>query len=772
MPINVTCKCGQKFNAKDALAGKQVKCPVCKEPLTIPAAEKPAAEKPAPSPTPAVDDDLFGMADDDGPVAEMSIPVTTEDVDLPDEKPKKRSRYAPEPEDDFGFKEEEEETQEEEEEEEEESSDKVAAWRNWKEWPRWAQITIPTVGLLVVVAAIYFLYFGGEKKPTRRSPVAGGQPQKPAPNPQQPAPGEEEPGPKESEGENTPPTDNGEPAKPGEETTPPEDTTTPGTPATTPGETPATPGSGTPAEKPPVGPTPGESPLPQWSDPIALTSADVPIVYAPGSGTSRRGSRTTVTRPGTSSRSRTSVAGLSEFVAVGSAVFDLATGEKVGKIEGQGEFEPTHRALSADGLLFAVAYLKKTRAVSGAVSTESLVDIIDCEEGELLKTLELSAKGASGRPVPLRMFFMRFLGSDRLLCAGRQGVAPTVTVWDIETGELDESFQSEEFDRHTVAISPDGKHLAAVDSTQVMVYDLGQGKEVGPMPMPEGRSRAPFLNCRGAAYSPDGKELAVLIPVKDTHRIVCWGGQGKDLEVVFDQVFDTPLPGDGSEEAQLQWTPEASGWLVCGRQIVDRETKRVVWLRSGDNAIGGTPRFIAPMAVCVGDATPDGACLAPAEVPMEGILAAIEVMESDAEVVLRPGDSVSLKVEVIGPADLAGSEVKQRVAQRLTELLAANKIEVADNQPLSLGVYYRERVEPAAAGTICELAALWSAGEPAAELWRGIFPVSAPAVAEAPEEGTTPPAFDPVDAIMTGVTIPYFLPKEPDVLSLPVVAEF
>ncbi|NQT40276.1 MAG: hypothetical protein HQ581_22475, partial [Planctomycetes bacterium] len=697
MPINVTCKCGQKFNAKDALAGKQVKCPVCKEPLTIPAAEKraaeePAAEKPAPIPTPASDaaDDLFGMAEDDGPVAEMSIPVTTEDVELPDEKPKKRSRYAPEPEDDFGFKEEEEETDGNEEEEEEEAPATVAAWRNWKEWPRWARITIPTVGLLVVAAAIYFLYSGDNKKPRRGGPIAGAPQQKPGTGPAKPSDGQEEQTPKDTDGENTAPTDNGDPTKPGEETTPPGGTE-PGTPATTPGETPATPGSGTPAEKPPVKPTPEESPLPQWSDPIALTSPDVPIVFAPGSGTSRRRSRTTVTRPGTSSRSRTSVAGLSEFVAVGSTVFDLATGEKVGKIEGQAEFEPTHRALSADGLLFAVAYLKKTRAVSGAVSTESLVDIIDCEEGELLKTLELSSKSASGRPVPLRMSFMRFLGSDRLLCAGRQGVAPAVTIWDIETGELDEGFQSEEFDRHTVAISPDGKHLATVISTQVMVYDMGQGKEVGPMPMPEGRSRAPFLNCRGAAYSPDGKELAVLIPVKDSHRIICWGGQGKDLEVVFDQTFETPLPGDGSEEAQIQWTPEASGWLVCGRHVVDRETKRVVWMRTGGSTIGGTPRFIAPMAVCVGGETSEGPCLAPAEVPMEGIFAAIEVMESDGEVVLRPGDSVSLKVEVVGEVKRAGSEAKVHVTQRLTELLAANEIEVAEGQPLLLEARYWER---------------------------------------------------------------------------------
>jgi uncharacterized Zn finger protein (UPF0148 family) len=44
MPINVRCSgCKASFQAKDALAGRRVKCPQCKEPLTIPAARPKAA---------------------------------------------------------------------------------------------------------------------------------------------------------------------------------------------------------------------------------------------------------------------------------------------------------------------------------------------------------------------------------------------------------------------------------------------------------------------------------------------------------------------------------------------------------------------------------------------------------------------------------------------------------------------------------------------------------------------------------------------------------
>ena len=36
MPVVVTCRCGQSFRAIDELAGKQVNCPSCAQPLTIP----------------------------------------------------------------------------------------------------------------------------------------------------------------------------------------------------------------------------------------------------------------------------------------------------------------------------------------------------------------------------------------------------------------------------------------------------------------------------------------------------------------------------------------------------------------------------------------------------------------------------------------------------------------------------------------------------------------------------------------------------------------
>ena len=52
MPIAVACQCGQRFQAKDELAGKVVKCPKCGQALRIPSPRPQAQPSPQLAPTP------------------------------------------------------------------------------------------------------------------------------------------------------------------------------------------------------------------------------------------------------------------------------------------------------------------------------------------------------------------------------------------------------------------------------------------------------------------------------------------------------------------------------------------------------------------------------------------------------------------------------------------------------------------------------------------------------------------------------------------------
>lgn len=50
MPLVVACECGQRFAARDDLAGKTMACPSCGAALTVPGAPVPAAAAPAKTP--------------------------------------------------------------------------------------------------------------------------------------------------------------------------------------------------------------------------------------------------------------------------------------------------------------------------------------------------------------------------------------------------------------------------------------------------------------------------------------------------------------------------------------------------------------------------------------------------------------------------------------------------------------------------------------------------------------------------------------------------
>jgi hypothetical protein len=64
MAIKSSCKCGFSFNAKDALAGKRVKCPRCQAVVQVPSSTSPVAA--AAGGTPQINKKLLDLLDDAG----------------------------------------------------------------------------------------------------------------------------------------------------------------------------------------------------------------------------------------------------------------------------------------------------------------------------------------------------------------------------------------------------------------------------------------------------------------------------------------------------------------------------------------------------------------------------------------------------------------------------------------------------------------------------------------------------------------------------------
>jgi hypothetical protein len=88
MPIQFTCSCGRKLQAKDEHAGRTVRCPDCGAESTVPAADavQPTPAAPKPSPVQAPESRRAGQ-DDDRPARRSRV-----DDEEDEDRPRRRSR--------------------------------------------------------------------------------------------------------------------------------------------------------------------------------------------------------------------------------------------------------------------------------------------------------------------------------------------------------------------------------------------------------------------------------------------------------------------------------------------------------------------------------------------------------------------------------------------------------------------------------------------------------------------------------------------------------
>jgi len=80
---------------------------------------------------------------------------------------------------------------------------------------------------------------------------------------------------------------------------------------------------------------------------------------------------------------------------------------------------------------------------------------------------------------------------------------PRLQIWDVATARRLKAFEGPGGVLATVAVRPDGAHIAAADRAgRVKVVDVATGQEVASLRLAEGSAR------RALAYSPDGRRLA------------------------------------------------------------------------------------------------------------------------------------------------------------------------------------------------------------------------------------------------------------------------
>lgn len=469
---------------------------------------------------------------------------------------------------------------------------------------------------------------------------------------------------------------------------------------------------------------------------------------------------------------------------VGRDVWDLKAMKAVRKLDDGGAYDQSGlRALSPDGRYFAAADKSPNQK-------DTTVTVWNTDTGEKVQ------KFGSGPGMYADLILFR--DPTTPLVGGRHGrevgsldvvtgkVGPLLTVPDnIHTGKF--------------VVSPDGKQYACIGHKAVTVADAVTGKKAvvmappGPGSVPPGTPPDPYplmsihAYFRGAAFSPDGTELA-LYTTHPTPRLIVWNAKGK---LLLDRVVSV-RKHLGMEERPPQWLPGGIGWVVDGA-IVDRVTGATVLTTRrpfGNHQAAVLVDDVRLAGIFASDRDEDRLRFAP--VPWEKLRRAMKAMGEREPAHIAPGVAVSVDVQLAGGRG-GGGDAAKLITEALTRRLARDGVPVAAGRPTVVKVRLKEaagetlpiferRTRFDFRGTDTGRTATEVKGEAVVELFVGGEPRPVWRVGLSAFSGRS---FDQdiTDATirasmlehLTGqledLDLPYFVPKAADVTALPATIE-
>lgn len=453
--------------------------------------------------------------------------------------------------------------------------------------------------------------------------------------------------------------------------------------------------------------------------------------------------------------------GASSFVAVAQTVYDLSTGDAVGKTGAfQARGRNALRALSPDGKYYASA--EETRSLN--------VEVRSCESGDWLYSLPLEGSF-------VKLTLLEFGAPGQLVTSARFGNGQRVGVWSLSDGSQIKELLVEPFERSQAALSADGRMLAiATSDSQILLYDLTQkpsGQKARPkLQIPLSPTEFGAATVDGLHFSPDGEELLAVLD--GGARIQGWNTTG---ELTFEQTSGVDLRAVWTgarvyEGPAIEWHPGGRGWLLGGHFFFDRELRRVIWMLQTGRDADARMRFLDAGRLMTLRSDGVNRRLADISIPWERIDRALLAVHGDQPSHLGPRDPVSLDLRV---ARVAGGWQKEEVRDEIERMVGARlrieNVSMAPERSTQLRVTYEEAQTSRAVETETqgELRLRLYINNGAKEVWTAGIVASVSSETEELQPAKRTELYWRLSTRLHQTPLPYFIPKSAELTSLPAI---
>jgi S1-C subfamily serine protease len=372
-------------------------------------------------------------------------------------------------------------------------------------------------------------------------------------------------------------------------------------------------------------------------------------------------------------------------------VWKLSDFSKLGTLTARFETSAGTFALSPDGKFF-VTTKKKSFTAIGA-------EIWSTEENKKVKVLDV---GPAAEPI----LWSGFISDTLLLTLHESGtnqtsIRITNTTLEAVTKAADSIPGPRNVDKRLIAISPGGRFLA-VGTTDgaVLVTDIKEKRPAFRLPALAGLGQPVAVK-----FSPDGTELGALFQtaVKGASgaqpvQILAWNLADGQLsiqlkDVVWAAGLDSVMATANQEvPLALEWLPDGSALLIGNGTLVDRNSGQIVWrLRLPAFANLKAPRlFLGTDFLLIPKYQALAQGFTAFKLPWREIDSGLKSLHAKGEAWLRPGEKLSLKVDVGELRFQKPDQIKVALTSNLEQQLKADQFTVADAQPVTLKITYSE----------------------------------------------------------------------------------